>query len=174
MGTAVYHINKPLESILGFDTRIPLRYTIHAYGNFKVSGKYRNGTPTYLTIGTNFDRQRFHQSILVGGSFTFGRNTLVGVWYRSKQFFPVNQQVDAIVFNAFVSNKRFTFGYSYDLTVSEFGISRTFGTHEFGVSYRFDGWYLCKKKSRLGRADRRCFLLDPKHMEQSEVVNFLP
>lgn len=174
LGMAVYHINRPLESILGLDTRIPIRYTVHAYSNFRVSGRYRNGIPTYLTVGANFDRQQYHQSLLAGGSFTFGKNTLVGVWYRSRQFFPSPGQVDALVFNGFVSTRSLTFGYSYDLTVSGYGVSRTYGSHEFSIAFRFDQVYLCKKKSRLGRADRRCFLIDQKHMAQNELINFLP
>ena len=174
VGAAGYHLNKPVESFYGSDYRTPMRFSFHMFFNFRVSGKYSNRVPIYLTVGGNYDRQQTLQTLQMGGTFTFGRNFLLGLWYRNQNFNLPNINTDAAVINMVYSTKWLSFGYSYDLTVSQLGVSQTQGTHEFGISIKFDQVYLCKKQSRLGRADRRCFLVDHKFFKGNEVINYLP
>ncbi len=174
MGMAGYHLNKPVESFYGDDYTIPLRYSAHAFMNFRISGKYSNKVPIYLTVGGNFDRQQTLQTVQTGGTFTFGRNFLLGLWYRNQTFMLPDINTDAAIINMVYSTKWVSVGYSYDMTVSQLGIDQTQGTHEIGVSIRLDQVYLCKSQSKLSKADRRCFLVDHKFFKGNEVINYLP
>jgi hypothetical protein len=111
---------------------------------------------------------------MTGASFTFGKDFILGLWYRNRRFNIPETNMDAVVINLIYSTKAFSVGYSYDITVSTLGLDRTYGTHEIGINYRFEEVYLCKKKSRRGRADRNCFLLDKKFMDGNQLINFLP
>jgi len=174
LGFAGYHLNKPRETFYGTDVRIPMRFSAHAFLNFRISGRYSNKVPIYLTIGGNYDMQQTLQTMQTGSTFTFGKNFLLGLWYRNQVFSFPNINTDAAVINMVYSTKWLSFGYSFDLTVSKLGIDQTQGTHEFGVSFRFDQIYLCKKQSKLNKADRRCFLVDHKFFSGNEVINYLP
>ncbi|MCH8554015.1 MAG: PorP/SprF family type IX secretion system membrane protein [Schleiferiaceae bacterium] len=174
VGISSFHINQPVESFYGDETRLPTRLNVHSHANFRVSKKYTNTLPTYLTVGLVYDRQAMMQTVLTGGSLTFGKDFLLGLWYRNRRVMLPEVDMDAVIINLIYSTKSFSVGYSYDITVSALGLDRTYGTHEIGINYRFDNVYLCKKKSQRGRADRHCFLVDRKFMEQNELINFLP
>lgn len=174
LGVAAAHLNRPVETFFGQDNRRPVRLTVHSHVNFKISKKYANGVPKFLTAGFIFDRQSPLQTVMTGASFTFGKDFILGLWYRNRRFNIPEANMDAVVINLIYSTKAFSIGYSYDITVSTLGLDRTYGTHEIGINYRFNEVYLCKKKSRRGRADRNCFLLDKKFMDGNQLINFLP
>jgi type IX secretion system PorP/SprF family membrane protein len=173
-GFSVYHINKPVESFYGENVTIPLRYSGHLYFNFRTSSKYRNGIPSFLTLGGNFDYQSTLQTALLGGTYTFGKNILLGIWYRNQKFNFPGANTNAAVFNMVYSAKWISVGYSFDLTTSRLGLDQTYGAHEIGINIRFDQVYLCKNKSRGNRSDRKCFMVDHKYLKKNELINFLP
>jgi len=174
LGFAGYHLNSPVETFFGSDTRIPIRYSAHTFINFRTTPKYSNAVPRFLSLGGNWDRQQTLQTWQLGGTFTFGKNLLLGMWYRNRYFSLPDLNTDAAVINMVFSTKFMSVGYSFDLTVSQLGIAQTQGTHEFGISFRFDQVYLCKKQSKLSKADRRCFLVDEKFFKGNDVINYLP
>lgn len=174
LGVAGFHLNNPEESFYGSDYTIPIRYTLHAFLNLRVSQKYSNQVPIFFSVGGAFDKQQTLSTMQFGGTFTFGTNFLLGLWYRNQTFALPDANTDALVLNMVYSTKLMSIGYSFDLTTSQLSISQTQGTHEIGVSFRFDGVYLCKKKSKRGRADRQCFLVDEKFFSGNDVINFLP
>ena len=174
LGMAGYHLNSPVETFYGNDVRVPIRLSAHAFMNIRISGNYSNKIPIYLTVGGAFDRQQTLQTNQLGGTFTFGKNFLLGLWYRNQLFSIPNINTDAAVINMVYSTKWLSVGYSYDMTVSQLGIDQTQGTHEIGVSIRLDQVYMCKSQSKLGKADRRCFLVDHKFFKGNEVINYLP
>ena len=173
-GFSMYHINKPIESFYGEQVHIPLRYSGHLFFNIKTSAKYRNSTPTFLSLGGTFDSQTTLKTILLGGTYTFGKNILLGMWYRNQKFNLPNATTNAAVFNMVYSLKWMSVGYSFDVTTSKLGLDQTYGAHEIGINIRFDKVYMCKKKSRRDRSDRKCFMVDNKHINKSELINFLP
>ncbi len=173
-GLGMSHLNRPIESILGTQARIPIRYTAHLYTNFRISKKFRNTIPIFLTLGGMHNAQQTLQSTTFGASFTMGANILVGVWFRNERFALLNRNTDAVLLNLIYSTKNLSIGYSYDITTSTLGLTKSNGTHEIGISYRFANTYLCKKGKRVTRSDKACFLIEPKYMKNSEVVNFLP
>jgi type IX secretion system PorP/SprF family membrane protein len=174
IGASGYHLNNPVESFFGAESKIPLRYNTHMFITFRVSPKYRNQPPVFFSLGGNWDKQQTLNTLQLGGTFTFGKNFLLGMWYRNQYFNLPNINTDAAVINMVYSTKFMSVGYSFDLTVSQLGIDQTQGTHEFGLSFRFDQVYLCKQKSKMSRADRRCFLVDEKFMKGNEVIHYLP
>ncbi len=174
MGFSMYHINRPVESFYGEEVILPIRYNGHLFFNIKTSAKYRNSTPTFLTLGGTFDNQASLKTVLLGGTYTFGKNILLGMWYRNQQFNFPGAITNAAVFNMVYSLKWMSIGYSFDITTSKLGLDQTYGAHEFGVNIRFDKVYLSKKKSQRNHSDRKCFMVDNKHLNQSELINFLP
>jgi type IX secretion system PorP/SprF family membrane protein len=173
-GFSIYHINRPVESFYGENITVPIRYSGHLYFNIKTSGKYKNGTPSFLTLGGNVDYQATLQTALLGGTYTFGKNILLGVWYRNQKFNLPNSNTNSAVFNMVYSMNWLSVGYSFDLTTSQLGLDQTYGAHEVGINIRFDQVYLCKNKSKSNRSDRKCFMVDHKHLKKNELINFLP
>jgi type IX secretion system PorP/SprF family membrane protein len=174
LGIAASHLNQPVETFFGQENTRPVRFTAHSHANFRISKKYSNVIPQFLTAGLIYDRQAPLQTMMTGASFTFGKDFILGLWYRNRRFYFPETNMDAIVVNLIYSTKSFSVGYSYDITVSKLGLDRTYGSHEIGINYRFNEVYLCKKKSKRGRADRNCFLLDKKFMDGNQLINFLP
>jgi type IX secretion system PorP/SprF family membrane protein len=174
IGASGFHLNSPVESFFGSDYTIPMRFNIHSFLNLRISQKYSNNLPIYLTLGGTYDRQQTLSTTQIGGTFTFGKNFLLGAWFRNQYFSFPNANTDAFVLNLVYSTSVMSIGYSFDLTVSQLGVAQTQGTHEIGLNFRLQDIYLCKKKSRRGRADRQCFLVDEKFFNGNDVINFLP
>jgi type IX secretion system PorP/SprF family membrane protein len=174
VGFTAFNVNQPVETFYGLDNKRPVRYNAHSHTTFRVSKKHTNEIPRFLTVGLIYDRQATLQTAMMGGSLTFGKDFLLGVWYRNRRVNFPETNMDAVVINIIYSTKTISVGYSYDITVSALGLDQTFGTHEVGINYRIDDQYLCKKKSKKGRADRQCFLIDRKFMQSNELINFLP
>ncbi|GAB5558233.1 MAG: hypothetical protein SchgKO_24460 [Schleiferiaceae bacterium] len=155
-GGAVFHINRPVESFLGSENRLEPRYTLHFFTYFQTK-KFSNN-PDFLSVGLVFDAQQgltTNNLLVYKDIYSFGK---VGLGFRRQNFVLIDQNVDAIILQGLVEYNQFTFGYSYDFTISEFGPQRSFGTHEIGITYRFKDTYLCKGKGGKDKLD--CFFLN--------------
>lgn len=110
---------------------IPLRNPLTNAGN---SDRELVATPAFL-----FKQQGKFSQLDLGAYFTYSPVTL-GLWYRG---IPINKHNtsrashDALVALAGFRFDSFSFGYSYDLTVSSLGVSSG-GSHEISISYTFD------------------------------------
>jgi type IX secretion system PorP/SprF family membrane protein len=110
---------------------IPLRNPLSNASN---SGRELIATPAFL-----FKQQGKFSQLDVGAYLTYSPVTL-GLWYRG---IPINKHNtsrvshDALVALAGFRFDSFSFGYSYDLTVSSLGVSSG-GSHEISISYTFD------------------------------------
>lgn len=145
-GFSTYHLNRPNLSILGEESRLPIRINVHGgmkmplYNGPKTLTKVSYLTPSfvYRIQGASF------QQLDVGVQYHIDP-VAVGVWYRGiplkgsfkseGETLQVIQQ-DAMVFVMSLLFNNFQVGYSYDFTVSKLQTS-TGGSHEVSIIYEF-------------------------------------
>lgn len=144
IGLAVHNLLEPDQSFLQDGQSIlPRRLSLH--GGYKIplksgalrrgkndKGRERSVSPTF-----NFKRQGVYDQLDLGAYFTLSP-IITGLWYRGipiKTFngFPNNESLIAMV--GLMHNK-FTFGYSFDYTLSRLGIGSG-GAHEVSIIYSF-------------------------------------
>ncbi|HEY8402229.1 MAG TPA: type IX secretion system membrane protein PorP/SprF, partial [Cytophagaceae bacterium] len=82
---------------------------------------------------------------------------VIGFWYRGlpvKRYKPGYGNYDAVAVLLGFKQEKFSFGYSYDLTISRLGPTNTAGSHEISLSYviNYYGNDL-KKKPKMRRRD---------------------
>ncbi|MFN4298584.1 MAG: PorP/SprF family type IX secretion system membrane protein [Thermaurantimonas sp.] len=158
-GFAIWHLNRPVESFFFTDNRLPMRYTGHAFFHWQTE-RYTN-SPRYLSIGWIGNYQLEMQTNVVMAYRDFGLGYMLGAGYRSERIYALTRRVDSWVFQIHVRQEPFYLSYSFDLTMSSLGPHRTFGTHEFGISYLLKGYNMCTgafRRSRRKKAD--CFYLN--------------
>ncbi len=142
IGLTVNHMNRPDQSFLGGNSRLPVKTSL--FGGYKFSftpewkKKYVNPdeeksiTPTFL-----YKMQGKSDQLDIG---LYGQYNIlvVGFWYRGipvKVYAPEKTNHDALVFLVGFSHHGFSMGYSYDYTISRLaGMSG--GSHELTLSYR--------------------------------------
>jgi type IX secretion system PorP/SprF family membrane protein len=154
LGGAFSHMNTPNLSILGETSRLPMKTTIHAGARMPLyHGPRTTARVSYLTPSLIYQIQGpFNQ-------FAFGVNyhidpVSIGFWYRGKVFAQDITNVvsqDALIFQMGLYMKNFTFGYSYDFTISKLSTTSG-GAHEITLVYEFVAKPIrrgVKRKNRL-------------------------
>ena len=137
LGLALHHLNRPNQSLLGYEARMPMRFGAHGgyrttlrspvirthaqavvfAFNYRAQGKYDQ-----LDLGAYFERDPF----------------FAGLWYRGiplmKRYGPgfANRDAVAVLVGFTVNDLRI--GYSYDITISRL-TGNTGGAHELTLGY---------------------------------------
>ncbi len=158
LGAAAFHLNQPVETFFGSDNKLPTRYTFHFFTYFQLK-KFVN-KPSYLSIGMISDNQANLRSNTLMVAKDIQNYAKLNVGFRRQNFLLIDKNVDAIIIQGLVSFNGFTIGYSYDVTVSNLGPHRTYGTHEVGLAYAFPVG-ICRGKGR-GKGKKshdNCFML---------------
>ncbi|MFZ5554083.1 MAG: type IX secretion system membrane protein PorP/SprF [Bacteroidota bacterium] len=149
-GMSFHHITNPNESLLGAESRLPMKFSLHGGTKILVSGDADDSKTTrYISPTFNLRSQAKFDQLDIGCYLT--RDKLnIGLWYRGIPLFKAYQKGypnnDAIVVIAGVTLDRFNIGYSYDHTISWLR-GLTGGAHELSLSYQF-----CKMKKRKRKA----------------------
>ncbi|KLT64546.1 PorP/SprF family type IX secretion system membrane protein [Pedobacter sp. BMA] len=157
MGLAAHHLNRPDESISGFQAKLPVRISGNlSYKLTLIPDQYdRDGS--YIIPSIVAYKQQNVSSYSAGLQYKYaGINA--GIWYRNDGNANGN---DAIVFsvifdifNRRTNGEKFRLGISHDATTSKINYSNTGGTSEIGVGY--EKYY--KNSSSGGRANGlRCY-----------------
>lgn len=152
LGFAAHHLSRPNQSFQssGGDSRLPIRYSIHSgYKIMLNQNQVRNQpgprNPNYgrqtreVSISPTFlyKAQGKFDQLDVGLYYQY-EPVLVGLWYRGlhpvKQYAPAYNNHDALIVQAGYQYESFSFGYSYDLTVSDLEPTSG-GSHELSLSY---------------------------------------
>ena len=138
LGLATLHLNRPDESLSGFQAKLPLRVSTNlSYKVTLIPDQYdRDGS--YLIPSVVLYKQGNVNSFSVGTQYKYaGINA--GIWYRNDGNANGN---DAIVFsvifdifNRRTNGEKFRLGISHDATTSKINYSNTGGTSEIGVGY---------------------------------------
>ncbi|WP_316796011.1 PorP/SprF family type IX secretion system membrane protein [Pedobacter agri] len=157
LGVAAHHINRPDESLSGFQTKLPMRISANmSYKLTLIPDQYdRDGS--YLIPSVVVYKQQNITSYSLGMQYKYaGINA--GIWYRGGSNAGGN---DAIVlsvifdiFNRKTNGEKFRVGISHDATSSKINYSNTGGTSEIGLGYE----KYFQNSSNAGRANGlRCY-----------------
>jgi type IX secretion system PorP/SprF family membrane protein len=138
LGLATHHLNRPDESLSGFQAKLPLRISANlSYKVTLIPDQYdRDGS--YLIPSVVMYKQGNVNSFSIGTQYKYaGINA--GIWYRNDGNSNGN---DAIVFsvifdifNRKTNGEKFRLGISHDATTSKINYSNTGGTSEIGIGY---------------------------------------
>lgn len=133
-GVAVDHLNKPEMSFYGNNTlRMDYRLTIHAGALFDFVQGMEGEDLRNFSLSPNvvyLQQGKFHQ-LNVGMSVNM-YPLVAGLWYRNNI-----ENSDAMIVLLGFQQKQFKVGYSFDYTISRFGV-QSGGAHEFSLAYIFN------------------------------------
>ena len=153
-GFALSHINRPNESLTGTTSRLPLKYSLHG-GYAHILNEDERDELKRKTVTSVFHYRHQKNFDQFDYGFYFNQNAFTaGIWYRGlnlvKKYKKGYQNNDAICLIFGLQNKRTSFGYSYDITISKLA-SISQGAHEITLSYQ-----LCSKKKKKVRLTVDC------------------
>lgn len=133
-GAAFHHLNRPDESMILGQSRLPVKFTGHVGANIKLGQRGRYSSTTFLSPNIIYQNQNGFQQLNIGAYLKYESFTL-GAWYRNK---------DAFILTVGINTDKYRIGYSYDLTVSQLGNGVSGGSHEVSLGINLK----CKKPAR--------------------------
>ncbi|MEY4992877.1 MAG: hypothetical protein RI948_1766 [Bacteroidota bacterium] len=133
-GAAFHHLNRPDESMILGQSRLPIKITGHIGANIKLGQRGRYSSTTFLSPNIIYQYQNGFQQLNVGAYLKYESFT-IGAWYRNK---------DAFILTVGINTDKYRIGYSYDLTVSQLGNGISGGSHEVSLGINLK----CKKPAR--------------------------
>jgi type IX secretion system PorP/SprF family membrane protein len=133
-GAAFHHLNRPDESMILGQSRLPVKITSHLGANIKLGQRGRYSSTTFLSPNIIYQYQNGFQQLNVGAYLKYESFT-IGAWYRNK---------DAFILTLGINTDKYRIGYSYDLTVSQLGNGVSGGSHEVSLGINLK----CKKPAR--------------------------
>lgn len=138
LGVSSYHMNEPNHSMLGDNSRLPMKW--HFHGGFQIPlyrGIFKRTRIPTLTPGFLYKIQDQFSQLDLGANFWYNP-IMVGLWYRGA-FSALEKNIraqDAISLMVGLRFKRLEVGYSYDVTVSSLGATSG-GAHELSLQWQF-------------------------------------
>lgn len=140
-GYSVFHLNQPNQSILGEESKLPMKHSFHAgykiplnvgYGRI---GYTKDGDERSITPTAQYKMQGGFEQLDLGIYGTL-EPMVVGLWYRGIPFNAPNgfNGSESLVLLVGYAYNRLSVGYSFDYTLSDLGI-RSGGAHEISISY---------------------------------------
>ncbi|MCV9385327.1 PorP/SprF family type IX secretion system membrane protein [Reichenbachiella ulvae] len=152
-GASMHHLREPDQSFLGDGSPLPRKLSLH--GGYRIplrtgykKGETAKGMERSLSPTFNYRTQGEFDQLDVGMYFTW-QPVIFGLWYRG---IPIKtpegsgSNTESLIFMFGVTQKKLTFGYSFDYTLSNLGIA-TGGAHEVSITYTFK-WGDPRKPSR--------------------------
>lgn len=133
-GAAFHHLNRPDESMILGQAKLPIKITGHIGANIKLGQRGRYSSTTFLSPNIIYQNQNGFQQLNVGAYLKYESFT-IGAWYRNK---------DAFILTVGINTDKYRIGYSYDLTVSQLGNGVSGGSHEVSLGINLK----CKKPAR--------------------------
>lgn len=146
LGFAAHHLTQPNQSIIGEDSRLPMKLAGHAGLKFYFKpgemgdGFYTRPRERSIAPALQYRHQGEFDQMDVGFYFTF-EPLIIGTWYRGVPFKKVNgftNNESVVLLVGFAKkgakNSTLNIGYSYDYTISKLGPASG-GAHEFSLVY---------------------------------------
>lgn len=138
-GASVHHLNEPIQSVSGRETRLPKRVSMHGGIRIKLNELSAFSKRQYLVPAFNYKSQGMFDQLDLGFYYEYDPIVL-GIWYRGLPLLKdngynyVNQ--DALAFLVGYEINNYRIGYSYDLTISKLtpGVG---GSHEISLIMEF-------------------------------------
>jgi len=145
LGVAAHHLNQPNQSIVGEESKLPIKLSVHGGFKFfmkpgsKGSGVYAQNAERSIAPAFQFRHQGQFDQMDLGLYFTF-EPLVVGTWYRGVPFKNVNGFVNneslvlLVGFTQIGAKDAINIGYSFDYTLSKLGVGSG-GAHEISLTY---------------------------------------
>lgn len=136
-GMSFHHLNRPNQSLLGNEARMPIKFSMHGGWRTTFRTPIIKEHPQSLVLAFNYCAQEKYDQLDVGGYFE--RNPFyAGLWYRGipllKRYASGYANRDALVILGGVIVNDLRIGYSYDLTISRLA-GHSGGAHEITLGY---------------------------------------
>jgi type IX secretion system PorP/SprF family membrane protein len=140
-GITVDHLLMPNQSFYEDAVLTPIKYTFFGGAKLISKGKLLRPVDESVTVAFQYRMQGDYRQLDLG-LYWYYSPLVLGLWYRG---IPKTNALagDAVSFLAGVKMYRFSFGYSYDFTIS-YLVNSTHGAHEFSMIYEF----FTKKRKR--------------------------
>lgn len=145
LGVAAHHITQPNQSLVGEESRLPMKISAHTGIKFHFrpgvvgSGIYARPSERSIAPALQYRHQGQFDQMDIGAYLTL-EPLIVGMWYRGVPFKKVNgfSNNESIVLLLGFTKKGakdiLNIGYSYDYTISKLGPGSG-GAHEFSLVY---------------------------------------
>jgi type IX secretion system PorP/SprF family membrane protein len=157
IGVSAKHINQPNISLVGNVEVLPVNYSVHGGYRYIIEelGNNKTKLEEFISASIHYRHQQKFDQLDIG-AYYFKSFLNVGLWYRGlpvKRYLPgyPNRESIAVLVGLEIPDKNFRVGYSYDITVSNLGISNTQGSHEISIVYE-----IAKRKKRNRRVLVSC------------------
>jgi type IX secretion system PorP/SprF family membrane protein len=156
LGVSLGHINRPNQSLMESESKLPGEFKMHGGHKFRLEGDESGSTrkdaeKNSVTITFNYKKQNKFNQVDLGAYYS--RNFfVVGIWYRGipiRKPYSWYRNNDALVILAGVSTDKFNIGYSYDCTLSKLTNVSSGGSHEVSMSYQFCSGKKKRKKKPI-------------------------
>lgn len=131
-GFATHHLNRPNESMIIGDSKLPMRFTGHMGAEIQLGTKSKYSNTTSIMPNVIYQYQNGFQELSVGTYVKYGAFN-AGAWYRNR---------DAFILSIGINTGKFKIGYSYDVTVSKLNNGVSGGSHEISMGINVN----CKSK----------------------------
>lgn len=151
LGTALHHLNRPNQSLLLNEARLPMKFSMHGGYRVRVRTPVILKNPQSFVFAFNYKAQQKYDQLDLGAYFE-REPFFVGLWYRGlpllKRYAPgySNRDAVAVLVGTIVNDMRI--GYSYDITVSRLA-GYSGGAHEITLGYEIAARH--KKRSASKR-----------------------
>jgi type IX secretion system PorP/SprF family membrane protein len=151
-GVTVSNLLRPNQSLVGIDSRLPIKVTLFGGTRLPIHGDRmkRHEITESVTFAAMYQVQASNDQLDLGAYWQKSPFTL-GLWFRGIPVFGHQQGYEAldaviVMFGFEIYDLRF--GYSYDYTLSKLNQSATGGSHEISISYQFNKNLKIKRKQR--------------------------
>ena len=131
IGFAADHLTQPdLSYYADNNSPLYLKYTVHAGMTLDFGGRnYRSNSSNYVFSPNILYQQQQNAKQLNAGFYVEKQPIVLGFWYRHNFSNP-----DGAIFLVGLKQKKFRFGYTYDLTLSKLK-SNSGGAHELSLAF---------------------------------------
>ena len=134
VGVGVAHINTPENKFLRNETNnyvgMPVRLSVQTGFQINLNKYNKAENPSFISPNLLVINQGPFTQVNVGAYMQLNQ-FITGMWYRHT---PANG--DALIFSFGVKYQNLRLAYSFDLTLSDLGLS-PLGSHELGMVYNF-------------------------------------
>lgn len=140
IGVSFNHINRPEETFLNNEAVLPIKGSVHGGINFPIGNSGGDGRLNEKPVIVTAFQYRFQKDFdqLDLGLYYKKQNYFAGLWYRGlpgfKAYKPGYANHDCVALLIGGMYKNFTLGYSYDITISQLGMTSG-GSHEISLGY---------------------------------------
>lgn len=150
-GFTVAHLMRPNQSLVGIESRVPMKWTMFGGYRLPIKGNRRRSheITESVTFSALYQFQDMHDQLDIGAYWKKNPFTL-GLWFRGLPLIGIQQgyeAIDAVIVLIGFQVYDLKFGYSFDYTLSGL-IGTTGGAHEISLIYEFNKNAKLRRKKR--------------------------